>query len=523
MLAQDRVLKWYSIHELSPINTAETFNLTKLIRVWRSILLSSIGMTAYPYCTYIRSLPLGNYGTLLEDVWGTKAVRQLEPLDELSQFLVLRGNKTLKRPLRNQAMPLFDFQQSMIASGEAVTRCIKSIADQTETHVRMVHLEASMLPAEILPIWLTRLPSLQSLQLQEGSALTPEAGSAISQWCPQFSEFRCLSCQGSGVDENVANFLRVLRPHTLQCFEVISINNLGEQTLIALTAHAESLKVLTLGNLSGAVVGYLPVLSACTALENINLESQRYNPFDFLGNEVVLKGTTDWIGSCRNLHSLTLTNIRDALLLIQDVLTSPDIHLRYLDLQGFSSNGGEVDVLAWRALGQQDSLEDLTVGGLDGSPEALIVHENVSLVLSICALTNLKSLDLRRTSVRAIELRQIITALPGLANLSFGGDWIDDQILDSLGTLKDLKSLLVNSLSVFTFDRVREFAMNLDPVRQKGVVVEINNQIGKWKFDDSQVAWLSEHFISALGGRIDIGVFHDPDEAHEGDFSSDSD
>lgn len=492
-------------------------------QLWRSILLSSIELTAYPYCTYIRSLPLGNYGSLLEDIWNNKAVKLLDTWDGLGRFLALRGNVKLKKPLKTQPMPLFDFQQSMIESGEAVTECIKKNADQTETSVALVHLEASMVPAEILPSWLCRLPSLQSLQLQDGSALTPQAGSAIAEWCLKFSEFRCLSCQGPDVDENVASFLQILRPNTLQCFEVISYNNVGERTLTALNAHAASLKTLTLGTLPGAVLGSLNVLSSCTALESLDLESQRYDPFDFAGNENILKETIAWIGACKKLQKLTLTNIRDALLIIQDVLISPDIHLHTLDLQGFSSNGEEIDVLAWKALGNQDCLEDLTVGGLDGSPEALVLHETVSLVLSICALKNLKSLDLRRSTVRAIELRQMIMALPGLSSLSFGGDWIDDQILDSLSTLKQLKSLLVNALSVFTFDGLQKFASNLDPERQKGIIVEINNQIGNWKFNENQVAWLSEHFTNVLGGRIDIGVFRDPDEAHEGDFSSDTD
>ncbi|KAH8205728.1 hypothetical protein TruAng_000004 [Truncatella angustata] len=446
-----------------------------------------------------------------------------EPQDEIKQFVVLRGNQTLKRPTRSQAMPLFDFQQSMIEAGEAITQCVKQAADQTETSVTLVHLEVTMIPREILPVWLTRLPSLQSLHLQDGSSLTAEAASAIAQWCPKFSEFRCLTCRGDEIDENVARFFQILRPNTLQCFEIISFNDIGEQTLIALNAHAVSLKVLTLGSLPGAVMSSLNVLPACVALESLSLESQRHNPCDLAGNETVLKEIASWIQNCTKLRNLTLTNIRDGLLVVKDVLNSPGIRLRALDLQGFSSHGEEVDVAAWKALAQQDELEDLAIGGLDGMPDALIIHETPPLAESICKLNNLKSLDLKRASVRAIELRKIIMALPALTNLSFGGDWIDDQILESLGTIRHLQNLLVNALSVFTFEGLQTFAQNLDPERQKGIVVEINNQIGNWKFNEDEEAWLVSHFVNVLGGRIDIGVFKDPDEAHEGDFSSDSD
>jgi hypothetical protein len=513
-----------SIHELSPANAAETFSLSKMARMWKSILLSSTGKTAYPYCAYIKSLSLGNYGSLLEDIWNNKAAHFMEPQEEMKQFVILRDSQgSKKKRTRNQAMPLFDFQRSMIESGEAITGRIKEIADQTETSVALVHLEASSVPADLLPIWITRLSSLQSLQLQEGSVLTAEAASAIVKWCPKFSEFRCLLCQGPNVDHDVASFLQILRPNTLQCFEVISFNDIGEQTLTALNAHAKSLKTLTLGSLSGEVMSSLNTLPACTALESLSLESQRHSPCDLAGNEKILKEITAWIGACKNLRKLSLTNIRDSLLMIVDVLSSPDVRLHTLDFQGFSSQGEEIDAAAWTALGQQGDLEDLTIGGLDGMPDALIVHETPALADSICELGNLKMLDLRRASVRAIELRKMVTALPQLTNLDFGGDWIDDLILESIGTLKHLKGLLVNALSVFTFDGLQAFAKRLDPELHKGIVVEINNQIGDWKFSADEEAWLVEFFSNELGGRIDIGVFKDPDEAHEDDFSSEFD
>ncbi|ETS84762.1 hypothetical protein PFICI_02787 [Pestalotiopsis fici W106-1] len=514
----------YSIHELSPANTAETFNLSKVARLWKSLLLSSIGKTAYPYCTWIRSLSLGNYGSLLEDIWNNKAVDLLEPLEDMKQFLVLRGNQTWKTKItRNRGMPFFDFQRSMTESGDSLTLYIKQMADLSKTAVSLNHLEASSLPADLLPVWIARIPSLQSLQLQEASALTPEAASAIARWCPKFSEFVCLLCSGASADENVASFLQILPRDSLQCFEIISYNDIGLQTLRALNAHARSLKTLTLGSLPGDVMNSLNALPSCTAIEHLSLENQRHNPWHLAGNDNLLKQVVDWIGSCKNLRTLKLSNIGDSLLIIKDVLASPNVQLLALDLQGFSSQGDILDAAAWSALGRQEILEDLTIGGLDGMPDALVVHETPVLADSICQLRHLKKLDLKRASIRAIELRQIVTALPQLTNLGFGGEWIDDQILESVSNLQNLKSLLVNALSVFTFDGLRTFATKLDPEQHKGIVVEINNQIGKWKFDRDQEDWLIEYFTTELEGRIDIGVFKDPDEAHEDDFTSASD
>ncbi|KAF3019420.1 hypothetical protein E8E14_012991 [Neopestalotiopsis sp. 37M] len=514
----------YSIHDLCPANFAETFSLPKQARLWKSILLSSIGKTAYPYCTWIRSLSLGSYGSLLEDIWSNKAADLLEPQEDMKQFLVLREGQTLKRKkTRNQGMPLFDFQRSINESGESLTGYIKQVAEANGTAVSLNHLEASSLPPDLLPAWIARIPSLQSLQLQEASALTPEAASAIAKWCPKFSEFRCLLCQGAAADENVASFLKILPRNSLQCFEILSVNDIGVQTLRALNAHAQSLKTLTLGSLPGGVMDSLNSLASCTALEHLSLENQRHNPWQLAGNDNLLKEIVDWIGSCRNLETLKLIDIGDSLLIVRDVLVSPDVRLRKLDLQGFSSQDDELYAAAWSALGQQETLEDLTIGGLDGMPDALVVHETPVLADSICQLSNLKELDLKRASIRAIELRRIVTALPQLTNLGFGGDWIDDQILESIVKLQNLNRLLVNALSVFTFDGLQTFATKLNPEQHKGIVVEINNQIGKWKFTEEEVEWLAEFFTTKLEGRIDIGVFKDPDEFHEDDFTSASD
>ncbi|KAK6207261.1 hypothetical protein LQW54_007345 [Pestalotiopsis sp. IQ-011] len=466
---------------------------------------------------------LYSYGSLLEDIWNIKAADFLEPREDMEPFIALQGNQIgWDKFAKSGIMPPFEFQRSIIDSGESLINYIKQAAEETSIAVKLVHLEASFLPEDLLPTWIARIPSLESLQLQSATALTAEAASAIAKWCPKFSELRSLTCRGDNVDANLASFLRTLPPNSLQCFEIISINDIGEQTLAALNMHARSLKTLTLGSLPGHVMSSLGAISSCTAIENLSLENQRHIPWNLAGDEALLERITAWLGSCKNLRTLKLSNIGDGLLIIKDVLALPNVRLLSLDFQGFSSLGNEVDAAAWSALGQQEALEELTLGGLDGIPDALIVHETPILPDSICRLTNLKRLDLKRASLRAIELRRIVTALSQLTELGFGGDWIDDQILESIGTLQYLKKFLVNALSIFTFDSVQSFAKKLDPEHHKGIEVEINNQIGSYKFAQDQEAWLVDFFATELEGRIDIGVFKDPDEAHEDDFTSDS-
>ena len=41
--------------------------ISKWANLWRTLILSSLGKTAYPYCSYIRVLNLGDLKELLED------------------------------------------------------------------------------------------------------------------------------------------------------------------------------------------------------------------------------------------------------------------------------------------------------------------------------------------------------------------------------------------------------------------------------------------------------------------------
>jgi hypothetical protein len=237
---------------------------------------------------------------------------------------------------------------------------------------------------------------------------------------------------------------------------------------------------------------------------------------------MAITNSRDCSQSCTNLQELTLSDLRDATPILKDVLGTPAIRLSVLDVQGFSSHG-DADGEAWAALGLQESLESLTIGGLDGAPDSLIVHENPPLADSICKLNALKSLNLTRAYVRTIELRKMVMALPGLTDLSFGGDWIDDQILESISRLRKLKALLVNAFSVFTYGGLFEFAKKLDPEGNRGITVDINNQLGNWKLDPIDEARLSDYFVSVLAGKIELSFFQDPDEVHESDFSVTSD
>ncbi|KAH8673743.1 hypothetical protein BX600DRAFT_456101 [Xylariales sp. PMI_506] len=236
--------------------------------------------------------------------------------------------------------------------------------------------------------------------------------------------------------------------------------------------------------------------------------------------EGTLKEITQWIQNCTNLKELSLTNFKDALLILKDVLNTPAIQLISLSLQGFSSLPNEVGQATWAALGLQSSLERLSLGG---PQESLVIHEMEPLAASICSLKNLKALNLTQASVRTIELRQIVMALPGLAELSFGGDWVDDVIFEFIVSLKSLNVLMINASSVFTYPAFMSFLSRLDTDTNRGITIDIVNQLGQFKMSDEDHTSLTQYIATVLSGRLEIGYLRDPDEEHESDFSDDSD
>ncbi|KAK7940902.1 uncharacterized protein PG986_013289 [Apiospora aurea] len=520
----------YSIYEYSPVFTGQYSNRRRWAVLWRSLIRSSLGRTAYPYCAFVRALSLSNYGQLLEDINYNRdedALRWLFDAEVgMDEFLVLREGQRTKKFLRRKLIGNIDFQKTILKCGDAITKYIKDVADEVEKAVALAHVESSYIPVDLLPSWVARLGTLASLRIQDGSALGVEAASAIHECCPNFSELTCLSFSKPTADEDMAVFLQTLKPNSLKRFEVISMNGLGEKAITALNAHAETLRYLNLGSLSAEAMKCLNMLPGCRYLESLSIENLRHDQIDLRTfSDGLLKEITNWIQSCKNLTSLTFSNVRDSLPIVKDVLLTDNVKLNSLSLQNFASQGKAEDSSTWEALGHQTSLETLTLGGQDGTMDGLVIDDTTPLAGVICTLRELKTLNLIQSSVQQHEIRQFVKALPALVDLKFGGENMDDTILDTLAGLSYLKDLDINATSYFTYEGLKGFALQLGahPDRHRGVRVDILMQSGGLKLSEEQQVWLSEYFNTVLEGVININYDRDPDEAHESDFTGDSD
>ncbi|OTA61830.1 RNI-like protein [Hypoxylon sp. EC38] len=498
----------YSIHEQSSASMSITPS--DRCELWKSIILSSVEQTAFPYCTYLRTLSLGN---LEECLYHERRFF----IDNLQQFVV-----------QATARPSLDIQATVIKCADSIMAYIRKFADDTEKAVALAHLEGLYIPYDILPTWITRLSLLTSLRIQDGSVLGVEAAKAISECCPNFTDLTCYYYQSSSADEDLGAFFRTLRSNTLRSFSVNSSNGIGKNALMGLNSHATSLRNLELGSLGIQAMKALYSLADCTALETLKIENDRFSRVDLRTyDEEILKGIITWISNCKSLKQLSFRHVVNALPIVAEVLKSPGIRLTRLYMVDFGSedeaDDHAEDLAAWTALGSQDLIDDLTLGLQSGLIDDFRIHEIPTLVDSICQLKNLRTLNLTQAHITAAEVQRFAKALPKLFDFSFNGEMVGDAVLEHLSNLPQLTALSITNLSAFTYDGLFRFCDKLNDQGNRGLRMDILNQLGKAKQLEPQVMRLQAYFRKTINGQITIAFYNDPDELHEGDFSDDSD
>ncbi|KAI0015448.1 hypothetical protein F4780DRAFT_764058 [Xylariomycetidae sp. FL0641] len=488
-------------------------------QLWRSIILSSIGETAFPYCAFVRSLSLGHLEECLEDIRSDKETRDFFFQGSMQHFLVER-ERTGKAVKTRRAVMILDIMKTMVKCADSITKYIKELADKSGTAVALAHLEGYYIPHEYLTEWIPRLGTLTSLRLRDGSVLNVDIASAIAASCPRFSDLTCYHYLSGEADEDMAAFFQALRPNSLQKFEIISRNMIQAKTFTALNAHSQSLKTLILRSLSPAAMKSLNMLPSCTSLETLVIENDSHDQTLLTSdNPGIVTQVAAWISSCKSLRTLSFNHVQDALVILKDVLSAPGTQLTSLEVKDFSSAPQEVTNATWAALGQQHSLQDLTLAAQDGVIDGLIVARSSVLADSICRLRNLVSLNLMQAYVAGPEIRRFAQSLPQLDNLSFSGELVDDSILEPLSMFPNLKQLSINSTSAFRFEGLQKFAQRLQTPGHSGIRVDVLNQWYEVKLTEDEEKWLDSYFAEKLNGKIVITYPVDGDDLHEGDFS----
>ncbi|KAB8299755.1 hypothetical protein EYC80_000008 [Monilinia laxa] len=463
---------------------------------WQSIVRSSLGVTAYPYCLYIRSLDLTNLSNLLDD-----------------EFLSIHGTR---RRLSKRG-PQFQLNTTNILNliGESITRYVSDCADENHTTVALENLSGDI-TSLALPMWVGRLSRLKSMTIWDGKFLNENVATVISNKCFNFTEIRIFVCSDD-TDHNPASFLKGLRQNSLVSLEVLSNCRIGPGFLSALNHHSESLKSLRLQSLNAQAIKNLNILKSCIALEILDLEdSQHTVDLEATENDVFVE-VIEWLGCCENLRELVLNRIVCAPSILKQVCLRNNIRLRRLVVTGPALVS---DTEFHRAISHQADLEVLELRG--GSDEVFRVRDDIdNLLTSICQLTKLKELTIMESFeyFSSNEIKRLAKSLPLLEKFHFSGYGIGDEILPYLSNLHNLRDVSMTAISSFTLDGLLAYVSTLQDTNQ-GLVFSVMSQNPDQDLAPLEQQLVREGMIAKVDGKFDFTLLR---EATESEFDSASD
>ncbi|MCJ1306670.1 hypothetical protein MMC25_000313 [Agyrium rufum] len=473
--------------------------------LWRSMILSTLGETMYPYSNYIRSLNFKDLEKLLEDSRCRGRARNNLFGGSLEQFDVAnviqdRSRHAAKHHSRLDNAPI------LAAVGEAMTK-------QTP----MVEELAGDITAESLRSWIPRLQRLQFLSLWSGESLTGGLGKLINAHCPAFGALEFFSWNSTMVDEDMSTFLKDLQSNSLTSIQSYSRCEMGNQTFTALQTHCTSLRELKLGQVSTEIMMAMPLLNTCKNLETLSLTAYSIT-YDF---ETAAPNTIDklilWLKSCKKLTNITLKQIRHATTLVTPVLMDPEIRLSSLELEGYKGRDAK-DFHG--ALSNQTQLETLL---LKGDSEDFLWDDMNFLVNSVSKLTTLTDLQLREISEGFMDsqVRPLVQPLSQLEELWISGYALTDAIFEDIKNLKQLRRLEILATSRFTVEGLLDYIEGLGSGNQ-GLILGIAVAEFEYSLSEEAESLVRESLFAKVEGRFDYAVGRDPNLVDE--FSeSDSD
>ena len=362
--------------------------------------MSSLGKTAYPYCLYMRSLDLTNLNELFTEPQFRQSLYNQFFADDMHVFL----NQTSRRR-KPDSITIIN------RVGESIAKFTGDSAERNGSTAALEELRGDI-DKDALPQWVGRLPRLKSLTLWKGSVLNKSLADIIKNGCPDFNNLSLYEGKGEQVDFELASFFESLPSNTLRFFQIISSNDIGPQTLLALNNHHASLKQLMLGSLPASAIKALPLLKGCTAIQTLELQDMDGRiDLEATENDAFLE-LIAWLTSCKKLKNISLRNFVNGPQILTSVCLENEIKLESLLLVKYTLRSNQD---FHRALVHQINLESLY---LKADAEDFFRDDIDTLVASLSKLKNLKYLNILDISdyFRATEIQLIAMNLSKVSN-----------------------------------------------------------------------------------------------------------
>jgi hypothetical protein len=457
--------------------------------LWRSLVLSALGKTMYPYCRHLRTLSLGSLDQLLQS--RSEASSNFFT-DDLAEF----GIMTSKIATRGSKL---DIAKSIAAIGEVLTRhapLLEELSDPMGTSVISV--------PSVLEAWGPQLGHLRSLEFWDGAVLAqPAVQQILHAHCPQLRSLRIYRCSNDDSDATLSAFINGMAQNSLVEFQNFGECHIGLETCQALNSHAKSLTILEL-MLSGDDILALAKLPNCIALRTLTLE--------YAGAPQDLKETQNdsynkiiaWLQDCVHLKTIAFRGLKSAPDLLTPVLAKTDMLLETLEIA--ARNEAAMYVAKdhrefHEALSRQSTLRELV---LTADVDLMTEEVDYDVIRSICALKNLRQLRLSRISdnFTDVEIQSLASSLPMLELLVIGGIGISDAIWPVLARLHQLKHLAITGITCFTADGIMSFVNSLG-AGNKNLILSMLSVDPDYSIDAIVLDKIRGTVVSKLDGRFE--------------------
>jgi hypothetical protein len=299
----------------------QELNVQKWSILWRTIALSAMDKTIYPYCKYLRMLDLRDLGSLLEDDKFRGKTSKYFFEGVMSRF-----HQTIKTPANSRFAPRLDRHKIISELGDEITQKTPLVEILSEPQM------TSTLSSALLK-WAPRLGQLRTLDLWDGKLFADETmRNLLHSHCPNLESLTVYHSSNHDVDHGLATFISGMPENKLKYLQVLGDSVVGAETCLALNHHASSLATLIL-HLGDQGILSLALLKDCTALVELSVGSDRGHIVDLKAtqNDVYLE-IVEWLKTCTALKKLELRNIISAPDIVTPLLLSDATKLEDLSV-----------------------------------------------------------------------------------------------------------------------------------------------------------------------------------------------
>ncbi|TKA70060.1 hypothetical protein B0A55_06241 [Friedmanniomyces simplex] len=468
--------------------------------LWRTLILSALGKTLYPYCRHLRELDLRDLSSLLdrldEPKFRTKVMKQFFAAD-LSRF-----HHVIQTTGKYRANRL-DAKRILVEIGDLITQQAPMLEVISEPSISDVLSTA-------LPLWAPRLSNLRELELWDGKALADERiRDSLLVYSPKLHRLRMHHSSGSEPDHYLAGVIGGMPVDVLTSFENLAMCSIGLETCLAFNNHGQSLTSLKLALEEEGILA-LKLLQGCTHLQTLHISALRPSvDLKATQNDAYLE-IVEWLKQCGHLTEIYFKDLVSAPDLLLPILLNENVKLRSLEINGNESSMYQVrDHHAFHAaLGMQSSLQSLS---LRADPDTMTRDDVEVLLDALCRLTTLRDLSLFRISDYFSDehIKLLAQHLKLLETIYIGGYGITDIVWAPLGLLEHLKAITFAGITAFTRVGILAFINQLGD-SNNGFVLSIEMADPDTMIPEEAQESLRDALADSVGGRFEYQPLRDP-------------